>query len=277
MTAARAAIRIGTLAFPGYLCVYYLKLENMSSFWLKFISTRKGEAMVAHRSRRLVAASLLAALYSVAPEEAHAQPRTSTVSSPIALTTEERLKVEQIVVDEPRVRAIIGQGQPRVVTSGVEVDKAEAEAFLTGRTNTPPTRRVTVLLINPQTQQAAKALIEPSQNRVLSVESVAAVDVPFLRGDADRALALAKADPNVRRAVGDTLDRYEILDSGSDARVAYAAQALPLRSSDPRDVCSVDRCLDLIFRTESGYLPLRAHVNLTRGTVEVHSGGGQHR
>jgi len=233
--------------------------------------------MFAHHSWRLVAgASLLAALYVLAPEPAQVQPR-ATVSSPVALTTEERLKVEQTAVAEPRVRAIIGEGQPRVVTSAVEVDKAEAEAFLAGRTTPPPTRRVTVLLINPQTQQAAKALIEVSQNRVPSVESIAAMDVPFLRDDADRALALAKADPNVRRAVGDTLDRYEILDSGSDARVPFAAQALPLRSSDPRDVCSADRCIDLIFRTENGYLPLRAHVNLTRGTVEVHRGGGQHR
>jgi hypothetical protein len=233
--------------------------------------------MVAHRRCRSVAGAwLVAALYCFAPATAQVQ-QPVRVQSPVALTTEERLKIEQAVVAEPRVRAIIGEGQPRVVNSGVEVDKAEAEAFLTGRTNTPPTRRVTVLLINPQTQQAAKALIEPSQNRVLSVESVAAVDVPFLREDADRALALAKADPNVRRVIGDTLDRYEILESGSDARVPYAAQALPLRSSDPRDVCSVDRCLDLIFRTDSGYLPLRVHVNLTRGTVEVHSGGGQHR
>ena len=233
--------------------------------------------MVAHRRRCIAAGALAAALYCSAPAPAQVQPPARTVASPIALTTEERLKVEQAVVAEPRVRAIIGEGQPRVVTSAVEVDKAEAEAFLAGRTPTPPTRRVTVLLINPQTQQAAKALVEPAQNRVLSVESIAALDIPFLRDDADRALALAKADPNVRRAVGDTLERYEILESGSDARVPYAAQALPLRSSDPRDVCSVDRCLDLIFRTENGYLPLRAHVNLTKGTVEVHGGGGQHR
>jgi hypothetical protein len=234
--------------------------------------------MVAHRRCRIAAGAwLVAALHCSAPATAQVQPPVRAVQSPVALTTEERLKVEQAIVAEPRVRAIIGEGQPRVVTSAVEVDKAEAEAFLAGRTTTPPTRRVHVLLINPQTQQAAKALIEPSQNRVLSVESIAAVDIPFLRNDADRALALAKADPNVRRAVGDTLDRFEILESGNDARVPFAAQVLPLRSSDPRDLCSVDRCVDLIFRTADGYLPLSAQVNLTKGTVEVQRGGGQHR
>jgi hypothetical protein len=73
--------------------------------------------------------------------------------------------------------------------------------------------------------------------------------------DAEQALALAKSDAGVRRAVGDTLERYELLESGSEARVPFIAQALPLRSSDPRDLCSIDRCLDLIFRTENGYLP----------------------
>ena len=137
---------------------------------------------------------------------------------------------------------------------------------------------MTVVLINPQTQQAARALIELSQNRLLTVESIAASDVPFLPDEAEQALALVKADVNVRRAVGDSLDRYVILESGNEARVPFAAQALPLRSTDPRDICSINRCVDLIFRTEQGYLPFRAHVDLTARTVEMHSStGGQHR
>jgi hypothetical protein len=234
--------------------------------------------MSSDRMRSMIGAAFAACVCWAAPTPAQVQPPASAVQPLAAMTTDEILAVEKAVVADARVRAIIGEGQPRVATTAVELDKAEAEAFLAGRSTTPPTRRVTVVLTNPQTQQAARALVEPSQNRVLAVESIAAADVPFLRDDADQALALAKADPNVRRAVGDTLDRYEILDSGSDARIPYAAQALPLRSTDPRDVCSVNRCLDLIFRTENGYLPLRAHVDLTRRTVEIHGGaGGQHR
>ncbi len=44
----------------------------------------------------------------------------------------------------------------------------------------------------------------------------------------------------------------------------------PLRSVDPNDACSRNRCLDLIFRTETGYLPVRADVDLTAQTVAVH-------
>lgn len=194
------------------------------------------------------------------------------------ITTEERLAIERTILSDPRIRAIVGEGQPRIATTDVEFDKAEAEAFLAGTSPTRPTRRVTIVLINPQTQQAARTVVEPSQGRILTVESIAASDVPVVQQEAEEALALAKADPNVRRAVGDTLDRYVILESGSEARVPFAAQALPLRSTDPRDICSVHRCVDLIFRTESGYLEFRAHVDLTRRTVEIHTDtGGQHR
>jgi hypothetical protein len=237
--------------------------------------------MGSDRSLAMIAGvSLTAILCCAIPMSASAQapPSAGTVHPPVAITSQERLAVEQAALADPRVRAIVGEGQARIATAGVELDKAEAEAFLSGRSTTPPTRRVTVVLTNPQTQQAARVLIEPSQNRVLSVESAPAADVPFLRDDAQEALALAKADPNLRRAVGETLDRYELLESGSEARLPFAAQALPLRSTDPRDLCSVDRCIDLIFRTENGYLSLRAHVDLTRRTVEIHGGsGGQHR
>jgi hypothetical protein len=224
----------------------------------------------------VVAGAVLATLNCSQTGLAQVQSPAGAIAAPI--TTEERLLIERAILSDQRVRAIVGEGQPRITTTDVQFDKTEVEAFLAGRSTTPPTRRVTVVLINPQTQQAARAVFEPSQNRVLTVESIAASDVPFLPDEVEQALALAKADPNVRRAVGDSLDRYVILESGNEALVPFAAQALPLRSTDPRDVCSVNRCVDLIFRTENGYLAFRAHVDLTRRTVEMHdSTGGQHR
>ena len=223
----------------------------------------------------VIAGALLATLNCSEPGLAQVQSPAGAAAS---ITTEEKLLIERAVLSDPRIRAIVGEGQPRITSTDVQFDKAEAEAFLTGRSTTLPTRRVTVVLINPQTQQAARALIELSQNRLLTVESIAASDVPFLPEEAEQALALVKADVNVRRAVGDSLDRYVILESGNEARVPFAAQALPLRSTDPRDICSINRCVDLIFRTEQGYLPFRAHVDLTARTVEMHSStGGQHR
>ena len=127
-------------------------------------------------------------------------------------------------------------------------------------------------------QSAARAQVILPANRVAAVERIAASDVPFGTEDGTEALALAKRDAGVRRATGDTLDRYELLEPGSKANVAFAAQMLPLRSNAANDPCRTGRCVALIFRTENGYLPLRVEVDLTRRTVRIaQGGGGRHR
>jgi hypothetical protein len=207
---------------------------------------------------------------------AQGQPPVTAGGPAAPLTLEETRAVQQTALSDARVQAIIGAGQARVFISSGEIDKAEAEAFISGTSTTPPVRPIVVVVFNISTNKAARVLVLPAQNRVLAVRSLPASDVPFGRDDADQALALAKAHPDVRRAIGETLDRFEILDPGSEARIAYAAQALPLRSTNPHDACRVHRCLDLIFRTENGYLPFRVHVDLTKRTVTV-SRQGQHR
>jgi hypothetical protein len=193
-----------------------------------------------------------------------------------AITAEDKAAAEKAALSDPHVRSILGAGQPRVITAEAEADKGEAENFLAGRSATPPTRRVAVVVANTQTNKAARALISLPQYQVLAVESIRPADIPLVRDDAEQALALAKANPDLRRAVGDTLDRYAILEPGSEERIPFAAQVLPVASTNRNDPCSTNRCLDLIFRTENGYLPLRAHVDLTRRTVAV-LGGGRRR
>jgi hypothetical protein len=184
-------------------------------------------------------------------------------------TAEQIRSLHQAAVSDMRVRAIVGPGETRVFVAEMEPDKAAVEAFLSGTSAAPPARPTVVTVFNSATNKAARTLMAGGENRVLAVRSVSPSDVPFGRDDATQALQLAKSNSDVRRIVGQALDQYEILDPGSEARVAYAAQALPLRSANPRDACSVDRCVDLIFRTENGYLPLRAHVDLTKRTVTV--------
>jgi hypothetical protein len=193
-----------------------------------------------------------------------------------AITDEDKAAAERAALSDARIRAILGAGQPRVVTAEAEADKGEAENFLAGKSATPPGRRVVVMVSNTQVNKAARALVSLPQYQVLAVESIRPADIPLVRDDADQALALAKANPELRQAVGDTLDRYAILEPGNEERVPFAAQILPVASTNRNDPCSTDRCLDLIFRTENGYLPLRAHVDLTRRTVAI-LGGGRRR
>ena len=198
-------------------------------------------------------------------------PSPSRAVAPI--TAEEKAAAERAVLSYSRIQTLLGAGQPRVVTTEVEPDKGEAENFLAGRSATPPTRRVVVVMSNPQTSKAVRALVAVPQNQVIAVESIRPADIPLVRDDAEQALALAKANPQLRQAVGDTIDRYTILEPGSQAQVPFAAQVLPVTSTSRNDPCAANRCVDLIFRTENGYLPVRAHVDLTRRTVAVHGGG----
>jgi hypothetical protein len=188
----------------------------------------------------------------------------------LRLSAQEKTQTESAVLSDKRIQQVFGAEKPRVSVGEAQVDKAEAQAFLRGDTEKPPTHRVWAIVFNPKTNKAARALILLEQNSVLQVREMNPVDVPLSREDADEALALAKADSAVRRVVGDNLDKFVILESGSDAIVPLAAQVLRVRSSDPHDRCSADRCLDIIFRTtDGGYLPLRAGVDLTAHTVTV--------
>jgi hypothetical protein len=200
----------------------------------------------------------------------------SAARQTMPMTSEEKTLVERTVLSDERVRRVVGAEKPQVLVSEAHVDKAEAEAFLAGATDKPPTHLVTVVAFNTKTNRAVQTLMSLEQRRILEVQEIKATEVPLSREDADEALVLAKASPDVRRIVGNRLDQFVILEPGNDARVALAAQVLPVASTNPNDPCSVDRCLELIFRTETGYLPVRAGVDLTRHTVKL-AGGEQHK
>jgi|SRR2546430_4970935 len=208
-----------------------------------------------------VLGSLVAFLFS-ARSAAPQQP-------PGQITSEDSAAIDRAMLADARVRAIVGAGRPRTILATPQLDKEEVEAFLEDSLRPPPTARVTVVMSNAETHRAVRAVVTLPQYRILAVQRLSPSDVPFVREDADQALALAKADRGVRSAIGDSLDRFQILNSGDDADVPFAAQVLPLRSADRRDPCSADRCLDLVFRTPKGYMPLRVRVDLTRRTVAV--------
>lgn len=222
---------------------------------------------------------LLAPGLALASQSRSVQEAT-TSSKPVTMTAEERSRIESTVLSDKRVRQIVGEEKPRILITDAETDKAEAEAFLAGTTDKRPSRRVSVAVFNPKTNKAAHVLVLLDERRILEVQEIKAEDVPFSHEDAEDAWALAKENAEVRRALGDKLEQFKLLDPGTDTRVAFAVQALPLRSTNPRDPCSTDRCLDLIFRTEEGYLPLRVHVDLTKRTVTLesrqHHEGGEH-
>lgn len=192
-----------------------------------------------------------------------------TAQRSTTLTAQQKSQMQGTALADARVQQVLGAGQPRVMVREPEIDKYEALAYLRGETDKLPTHRMSMLMLNPQTNKAARVLMSLEKNSVESVREISPADAPLFPEEAVEALALAKANPNVRSVVGSRLSQFVIVTSGSDAGIPLAAQALRVRSSDSNDPCSRDRCLDLIFRTETGYLPLRAGVDLNQRTVEV--------
>ncbi len=196
-------------------------------------------------------------------------PSQAAARQNIPLTSEERSAIERTVLSDPRIKKVAGAEKPRVLVSEAHVDKAEAEAFISGRSDKAPVHTVNVVVFNPRTNQAVQTIMHLEEHRILELKEINASDVPLTFEDAEEAFALAKANPDVRRAVGSNLDQFVLVESGSSAHVPYAVQVLPLRSSDPKDPCHTGRCLDLTFRAQTGYLPLRVTVDLTRRSVKL--------
>src|SRR5262249_62121915 len=73
-------------------------------------------------------------------------------------------------------------------------------------------------LVSPQTNPAVRPPVPPSENRVPSLEAISVSATPCVRVDTGQPPALAEADPAIHRVVGDSLDRYGTLESGSEAQ-----------------------------------------------------------
>lgn len=199
---------------------------------------------------------------------AEGQP-TSPSPFPPSLDAEQRAGIERVILANPDIRTAFPDGRLRVIISQPEPVKSESQAFLTGQRVEPPSSYVTVLVLDSTRNVARRVTVSQQGNRVLSVQPVEPNMVPFGEEDLIAAWGLAQRNPELQRFLTGYAGRFRPLAPASEAVEPFAVEPLPLRSIDPKDLCTRDRCLDLIFRTPDGYLPLRAHVNLTRGTVTV--------
>ncbi len=197
-------------------------------------------------------------------------PLTASAAGAVSasgLTQAQRSVAVKIASTDSRTRELLGPGEPTVVSIDSAFDKTEADAFLSGQ-DPIPAPRATVLLWNRATGKAARVTLSGGDAKAVGAEAVRLEDVPLMPDEVDQALTLAQADAAVKEAIGASLPRFRMATPGAVA-APYSASALPLRSSDPKDPCATHRCLDLIFRVEQGFLPLRVEVDLTLHSVRL--------
>ena len=214
--------------------------------------------------RQTIAAS--AALFCALAVPAAAQEQSAAPAARAAgFTDAERSALVRQITADARVHAIVGD-RPRVIVGEPAYDKLQLERYSRTENAAPPAREIPVILFNAQTNRAAHALAT-ADGRILRVEAISPTLVPYTPEDASLALDLARRSAGARIP---NADRF-VADTGTEAteRAEYLAQILPLRTTATSDPCSRDRCVDVIFRKPSGYLRFRAHVDLTRRTVQM--------
>lgn len=227
--------------------------------------------MLTHSFRLIaVGAAVLASVFARAPVSA--QDAASVRTSAYLLVPEERLAAERVAKSDARVLKVLGAGGPVLAgTSGVQIDKADVLALASGATKRPAARYVTIALLNQATGKAAQVRVRLDDHAVIDVTPVPLTGVPIMNEEAAQAFSLARADARVRQAIGPTLDRFQLRLPGQQSP-PLAAEILPLRASTDRDPCFSGRCVEILFRNERGYLPLRARVVLNTGTVTLIQG-----
>ncbi len=212
-----------------------------------------------------VACAMSAATATTAPAGAQstgtppASTESNAANSALIVSTAERAQVARAVAADARVQRLVGPN-PRVIVGEPIFDKNEPAGAAA------PGRHIPVVLFNPRTNRAATAL-SSANGQVSNVASIAAVLVPFTTEDLNDALTLVR-----RNAAGNrisNLDQYRPDTGAPESSDAYVAQFLPVRGGIRSDPCYADRCADVIFRSPSGYLPLRAHTDLTKRTVQI--------
>ena len=229
--------------------------------------------MTRTRSRAVLgAAAVLLALVALGAPPAIAQPSTRAVAPLLRpLSADERKVILTRVAADPRLRELVGEAPTRTIVGEPILEKAELERYLTQVDAPAPTRRFSVVVFDAKSNRAARAYVA-ADGSIARAEAIPAGDVPFTGEDVRDALAIARTNDAVRRRVPN-LDRFTPQTPGvRAARDAFVAQLLPLRGTDPNDPCTRDRCADLIFRTPTGYLSVRAHVDLTRRSADVNGG-----
>jgi hypothetical protein len=192
-------------------------------------------------AQRAVAGFLLFSSAAALPPAAHAQPPAGEI----------------VVPADPRLAPILAADDARVVAAEPVDDKSER-----------PPSRVRVTLESHRAGAAAAAVIDVESGRIVSVERLDPRRLPLGDEDVAAAARLALRDARVRALLGPSAAEFRPRIAGDNPR--FAVEGLPVSSRAPGDPCSRDRCLDLLFIGERGYLVgRRVTVDVTAGTVTV--------
>jgi primary-amine oxidase len=189
--------------------------------------------------------------------------RASAAQPSFALTPAQLAALQRSVAADRSVRAALGRA--------VDIVRVQPAGAQPGR--------FVVDLATPDRSSGLRLLTDAASASILREAPLATDDIPFDESDVATAFALVKDAPSLRTALGN-FDDYRVREARGPGS-AYNIEGLVVRGSEPADPCTLDRCLELLFRRPAGYVDMPpVLVDLTRGTrleaAEERSGALHH-
>jgi len=208
---------------------------------------------------RTAATLLLALAFPLAAQE-------RLPSDPLTPAENERLVT--VAIDYAQSHERLSRTRAKFAVVGTEiVDYKPERATREGTTPENAGRYGSVLLYRYDTNEGIRVIVDLRKFSGVSIARVSPQSTPVGREEIERAARLALANASVVRLIGGNADQFRILEPGSPNETGI--EGLRVLGNGPNDRCSVNRCVDLFFRRDGGYIGGRVTVNLTAGSVLV--------
>jgi Cu2+-containing amine oxidase len=188
-----------------------------------------------------------------------AQPKPHHLLPLDPLTSDERAVAVKIVESDKRVQELIGTGRREIVSIALFAQKGsrqEIEAAAAGKV-IPMSRSVEVILFRYEGEVGVRAIVDLTHKKVSDVGRLPSKDVPMTQAELIDAWRLASRDSEVREALGANFEKFQVLSSPvsvAGKRPPYRVEGLRLEGAIETDPCYRHRCLQLLFRSDAGYL-----------------------
>jgi len=181
------------------------------------------------------------------------------------LTTQDRQLAEQIARQDSYVHDLLGD-QSRLISVGLLFVKPGSPASTDNAASIH--RHAEVLFFREDTQMGVRVIVDLTNKSVISSEGIPASQVPLTSEDIRKAAKLALSVTEIQQALGEDLRGFLAAAEGSAK--GFEIDGLRLLGGSQNNLCTVDRCVRLLFRRGRDYLiKPNVWVDLTDGSVHV--------
>jgi len=204
-----------------------------------------------------------------------AQPRPRAPLPFDPLTEEEKRSAVKIALADNQVQEMLGTGRREVVSVAVlpeKVSREQVETAAAGRA-IAMSRVLEVIFFRYDGEVGVRAVVDLTHKKVTAVSRLSSREVSMTQAELAEAWQFASRNAEVRDALGAGVDKFQVLGAPVGRKAPsprYKVEGLRVEGATESDPCYKHRCLQLMFRTDTGYLvEPTVVVDLTAQKVQV--------